>query len=188
TGCLKFGVHSNRGKSSPESRNSPSMPSRLTSPHYRHTKGRIAKGRGSEGETTRKQLTACASACAAPPCGVAVNALTSPWRFMIALFFGHSEGARWRSKPQRFPCFAGPIDAGNVGCGRDVGADVARAVRCADWAAMCDLNSTLRTGLARLHLSDTDWYPIGGFEIAVGTTIADCPPHGPGRALLSASG
>ena len=25
-------------------------------------------------------------------------------------------------------------------------------------------------------------------EIAVGTTIADCPPHGPGRALLSASG
>src|ERR1035437_7742605 len=78
------------------------MPSRLTSPHYRHTKGRIAKGRGSEGETTRKQLTACASACAAPHCGVAVNALTSPWRFMIALFFGHSEAARWLSKPERF--------------------------------------------------------------------------------------
>jgi len=25
-------------------------------------------------------------------------------------------------------------------------------------------------------------------EIAVGTTIADCPQHGPGRALISASG
>ncbi len=24
--------------------------------------------------------------------------------------------------------------------------------------------------------------------IAVGTIIADCPPHGPGRALISASG
>jgi hypothetical protein len=24
--------------------------------------------------------------------------------------------------------------------------------------------------------------------IAVGTTIAGCPPHGPGRALISASG
>jgi hypothetical protein len=27
-----------------------------------------------------------------------------------------------------------------------------------------------------------------GDEIAVGTIIADRPPHGPGRALLSASG
>ena len=25
-------------------------------------------------------------------------------------------------------------------------------------------------------------------EIAVGTVIADCPPRGPGRALISASG
>jgi len=25
-------------------------------------------------------------------------------------------------------------------------------------------------------------------QIAVGTVIADCPPHGPGRALISASG
>src|SRR3984893_267959 len=32
---------------------------------------------------------------------------------------------------------------------------------------------------------------FGGYRllaIAVGTTIADCPPHGPGRALISASG
>jgi hypothetical protein len=33
-----------------------------------------------------------------------------------------------------------------------------------------------------------DRWSIDDWMIAVGTTIADCPPHGPGRALISASG
>ena len=33
----------------------------------------------------------------------------------------------------------------------------------------CDSStSTLRTGLTRLYVSDTDRYPIGGFEFAMG--------------------
>jgi len=33
-----------------------------------------------------------------------------------------------------------------------------------------------------------EWTGLGQLVIAVGTPVARCPPHGPGRALISASG
>jgi hypothetical protein len=35
---------------------------------------------------------------------------------------------------------------------------------------------------------EVDGVSKGLLAIAVGTLIAECPPHGPGRALISASG
>jgi hypothetical protein len=41
---------------------------------------------------------------------------------------------------------------------------------------------------AALGLTVVNRFIEGGFEIAVGTVVADCPPRGPGRAHRSASG
>ena len=49
--------------------------------------------------------------------------------------------------------------------------------RCTDWQKLASLGPEMRI-LPKTKVN----------EIAVGTIIADRPPHGPGRALISASG
>jgi hypothetical protein len=55
-------------------------------------------------------------------------------------------------------------------------------------AQNCQLTlSGVSTSLRRLFASAAIW--VGGdFEVAVGTIIADRPPHGSARALVSACG
>jgi hypothetical protein len=65
---------------------------------------------------------------------------------------------------------------------------------CAAEKRVCKLTKTKRpspltqpTSL-EISLTGTITLETPVIEIAVGTVIADCPPRGPGRALISASG